>query len=203
MLAALKTAWARKRLSSPDYAHLFDGHPDEMVSVDCEITSLNVREAELLSIGAVRIRGNRVLTSESFYMLVKPERLPEGASVAVHGLRPIDVSNGVPPMEAVKALLDFIGGRPLVGYYLEYDVGVLNKYVKGLLNIGLPQQQIEVSGLYYDWKLKQNPDAYIDLRLQPMLDELEIPTLARHDALNDAITAAMILLAMRQRGAKV
>ena len=35
-------------------------------------------------------------------------------------------------MEAVKALLDFIGGRPLVGYYLEYDVGVLaNKYVKG------------------------------------------------------------------------
>ena len=87
--------------------------------------------------------------------------------------------------------------------YLEYDVGVLNKYVKGLLNIGLPQQQIEVSGLYYDWKLKQNPDAYIDLRLQPMLDELEIPTLARHDALNDAITAAMILLAMRQRGAKV
>lgn len=188
MLAALKTAWARKRLSSPDYAHLFDGHPDEMVSVDCETTSLNVREAELLSIGAVRIRGNRVLTSESFYMLVKPERLPEGASVAVHGLRPIDVS---------------IGGRPLVGYYLEYDVGVLNKYVKGLLNIGLPQQQIEVSGLYYDWKLKQNPDAYIDLRLQPMLDELEIPTLARHDALNDAITAAMILLAMRQRGAKV
>lgn len=66
MLAALKTAWARKRLSSPDYAHLFDGHPDEMVSVDCETTSLNVREAELLSIGAVRIRGNRVLTSESF-----------------------------------------------------------------------------------------------------------------------------------------
>ena len=35
-----------------------------------------MREAELLSIGAVRIRGNRVLTSESFYMLVKPERLP-------------------------------------------------------------------------------------------------------------------------------
>ena len=49
MLAALKTAWARKRLSSP-YAHLFDGHPDEMVSVDCETTSLNVREARLLSV---------------------------------------------------------------------------------------------------------------------------------------------------------
>ena len=203
MFAALKTAWARKRLSNPAYAHLFDGHPDEMVSVDCETTSLNIREAELLSIGAVRIRGNRVLTSESFYMLVKPERLPIGASVAVHGLRPIDVSNGVPPMEAVKALLDFIGGRPLVGYYLEYDVGVLNKYVKGLIGIGLPQVQTEVSGLYYDWKLKQNPDGYVDLRLQPMLDELAIPTLARHDALNDAITAAMILLAMRQRGAKV
>ena len=173
-----------------------------MVSVDCETTSLNVREAELLSIGAVRIRGNRVLTSESFYMLVKPERLPEGASVAVHGLRPIDVSNGVPPMEAVKALLDFIGGRPLVGYYLEYDVGVLNKYVKGLLNIGLPQQQIEVSGLYYDWKLKQNRMLTSTCACSQCWTSWKSP-LARHDALNDAITAAMILLAMRQRGAKV
>ena len=200
MIGALKKQWAAHRLKDPRFAMLLLEQNDELVSVDCETTSLNVREAELLSIGAVRIRGNRVLTSESFYMLVKPERLPEGASVAVHGLRPIDVSNGVPPMEAVKALLDFIGGRPLVGYYLEYDVGVLNKYVKGLLNIGLPQQQIEVSGLYYDWKLKQNPDAYIDLRLQPMLDELEIPTLARHDALNDAITAGMLYLALKKRG---
>ena len=79
---------------------------------------------------------------------------------------------------------------------------MLNKYVKGLLNIGLPQQQIEVSGLYCDWKLKQNPDAYIDLACNQCWTDWG-PTLARHDALNDAITAAMILLAMRQRGESI
>ena len=170
--------------------------------MDCETTSLDPKKAEVLSIGAVKMRGNRILTSESFYTLVKPKGILEGANVSVHGLRPMDVSQGVPPLEAVKAFLDFAGGRPLVGYYIAYDAAVLNKYVKQLIGIHLPNPKIEVSGLYYDWQLKKNPEAYIDLHLQNILDGLNIPTLARHNALNDAITAAMILLAMRQRGGK-
>ncbi len=202
MFAAMKTAWARHQLKDPSYTYLFDGHPDEYVSVDCETTSLDPKKAEVLSIGAVKMRGNRILTSESFYTLVKPKGILEGANVSVHGLRPMDVSQGVPPLEAVKAFLDFAGGRPLVGYYMAYDAAVLNKYVKQLIGIHLPNPKIEVSGLYYDWQLKKNPEAYIDLHLQNILDGLNIPTLARHNALNDAITAAMILLAMRQRGGK-
>ncbi len=199
MLAGLKQRWAKSRLTDPKWHMLFDGHDTELVSLDCETTSLNVREAEILSIGAVKIREGKVLASESFYTLVKPEKNPEHASVAIHGLRPMDVSEGVPPMEAVSQLLEFIGGRPLVGYYLEYDVAILNKYVKPIVGCNLPQKQIEVSGLYYDWMLKKNPDGYVDLRLQEILDTLNIPTLARHDALNDSITAAMIYLTMMAR----
>ncbi len=102
----------------------------------------------------------------------------------------------------MSELLEFIGGRGLLGYYLEYDVAILNKTVKPLIGCKLPQRQLEISALYYDWKIQQNVGANIDLRLQTILDELHIPTLARHDALNDAITAAMIYQAMQVRKPK-
>nr|WP_199064235.1 3'-5' exonuclease [Chromobacterium sp. ASV5] len=200
MLAALRRQWRLSRLRDPRYAHLFDEHPDELVSVDCETTSLNVAKAELLSIGAVKIRGNRILSSESLYLLVKPETPPEGDNVRIHGLRPRDVSQGMPASEAVLRLLDFAGGRPLLGYYLEYDVAVLDKYLRPLLGIGLPQRQIELSARYYDYKFRQNPGAHIDLRLACLHQDLAIPALPRHDALNDALSAAMLYQALRQRG---
>ena len=109
----------RKKLTDPHYGFLFDEHPEEWVSFDCETTSLDVKEAEILSIGAVKIRKNQVLASESFYVLVKPENPMKAANISVHGLRPKDLSDGIPVQEAVKQLLEFIGGRGLVGYYLE------------------------------------------------------------------------------------
>ncbi|MCL6263911.1 3'-5' exonuclease [Craterilacuibacter sp. RT1T] len=200
MLAALTRRWQKSRLTDPRYAGLFDAHPDEIVSVDCETTSLDVAEAELLSIGAVKIRGNRILSSESLYLLVRPEKRPDAGNVSVHGLRPRDVGEGMAPADAVFRLLDFIGGRPLVGYYLEYDMAILNKYVKGLIGCALPNRRIEISGRYYDYKLKQQPDSHVDLRLQTLVDDLKVPALPRHDALNDAITAGMLYLALKRRG---
>ncbi|KJV33573.1 DNA polymerase III subunit epsilon [Aquitalea magnusonii] len=200
MLGNLKRQWQRRMLKDPRYASLFVDDTQEVVSVDCETTSLKVQEAELLSIGAVKLRGNRILSSQSFYVLVKPTRKLESRNISIHGLRPMDVSEGLDADDAVRQLLDFIGGRPLVGYYLEYDVAVLNKYVRGITGIGLPNRQIEVSGRYYDYKFKQNPGAYIDLRLAELIADLQVPALPRHDALNDAITAGMLYLALKQRG---
>jgi DNA polymerase-3 subunit epsilon len=200
MLARLKRQWQRRQLKDPRYATLFEELDEEVVSVDCETTSLKVQEAELLSIGAVRLRGNRILSSQSFYVLVKPTRKLESRNISIHGLRPMDVSEGLDADTAVRQLLDFIGGRPLVGYYLEYDVAVLNKYVRAITGISLPNRQIEISGRYYDYKFKQNPGAYIDLRLSVLNEDLQIPALPRHDALNDAITAGMLYLSLQQRG---
>ncbi|MBM2884273.1 3'-5' exonuclease [Chromobacterium phragmitis] len=200
MLRQWHRRWLLARLRDPAWRHLFDEHPEELVSLDCETTSLDVKQAELLSIGAVKLRGNRILSSESLYLLVKPQTLPQGDNIAIHGLRRRDLNEGMEAALAVRQLLDFIGGRPLLGYYLEYDVAVLNKYVKPLLGITLPQRQIEVSAGYYDYKFRQNPGAYIDLRLAELYRDLSIPAPPRHDALNDALGVAMLYQALRQRG---
>ena len=193
----------RKRLKDPKNQALYDGHPDELVSFDCETTSLNVKEAEIISIGAVKIRGNTVLTSESFYVLVKPEGMMEATNVTIHGLRPKDLSNGIPVETAIEQFLDFVGGRPLVGYYLEYDVAMVNKFLKPMLGIQLPQKQIEVSSIYYRQEMKKKYyDTYVDMRMAPMIKKLKIPDLPRHDALNDSINVALMYLALMAREKK-
>ena len=200
MLGFLGKNWNLKKLKNRQYEFLFNEHPEEFVSFDCETTSLNVKEGEIISIGAVKIRGNIVLTSESFYIVVKPEGKMTATNVTIHGLRPKDVSNGVPINEALEQFLEFIGGRPLVGYYLEYDVAMINKYLKPMLGIKLPHKQIEVSKLYYDQEYRKNPhDGYVDLRMASIIKNLNFPDLPRHDALNDSINVALMYLTLKGR----
>ena len=45
----------------------------------------------------------------------------------------------------------------MVGYYLQFDVGMVNKYLRGLLGIELPNPMIEVSELYYERKYGDAP----------------------------------------------
>lgn len=200
MLGFLSKNWNLKKLKDHQYEFLFNEHPEEFVSFDCETTSLNVKEGEIISIGAVKIRGNTVLTSESFYIVVKPEGKMTATNVTIHGLRPKDVSNGVPINEALEQFLEFIGGRPLIGYYLEYDVAMINKYLKPMLGIKLPHKKIEVSKLYYDQEYRKNPhNGYIDLRMASIIKNLNFPDLPRHDALNDSINVALMYLTLKAR----
>ncbi len=95
MLKALQQQWAKRKLRDPRWEILFQADDEEWVSVDCETTSLNIAEAEILSIGAVKVRGNRILSSESFYRVVKPSINSDAVIVSIHGLRPFDVSQGI------------------------------------------------------------------------------------------------------------
>ena len=200
MLQRFLRARERKRLNQPEYDVLYQEHADEIVSFDCETTSLDVKEAEIISIGAVKIRGNTILTSESFYVIVKPEGMLQAANVTVHGLRPKDLSNGIPVQDAIRQLLAFVGGRPLLGYYLEYDVAMINKFLQPMLGIKLPQKQIEVSSLYARQEAKYNYyDNYVDLRMASIIKKLQIPDLPRHDALNDAINVAVMYLTLQAK----
>ena len=200
MLQRFLRARERKRLNNPEYDVLYQEHADEIVSIDCETTSLDVKEAEIISIGAVKIRGNTILTSESFYVIVKPEGMLQAANVTVHGLRPKDLSNGIPVQDAIRQLLAFVGGRPLLGYYLEYDVAMINKFLQPMLGIKLPQKQIEVSSLYARQEAKYNYyDNYVDLRMASIIKKLQIPDLPRHDALNDAINVAVMYLTLQAK----
>lgn len=194
MIRQLKIWYWQRQLRDPAFAFLCAPAPvNEWVCIDCETTSLNPKQAEILSIAAVMIRGNTILKSSSKQWLVKPSGRIDPKTIPIHGLRQQDVAHGLTLHEALAQLLHFIGSRPIVGYYLEFDLAVINRQLKPWLGIHLPNANIDVSGLYYDKKVSAyRPE--VDLSLMTILQELELPVLPRHDPMNDALTAAMIFL---------
>jgi DNA polymerase-3 subunit epsilon len=194
--------WLLYHLADPHFSFMYDAPPEgEWVALDCETTGLDVHRDQIISIGAVRIVGNRLLTSQRLELLVRPERKLKKESVRVHQLREQDVAHGLDPEQAMRRLLAFIGARPLVGYYLEFDVAMLNREIWPLLGVRLPQPKIEVSSMYYDWKNRQLPaherGGSIDLRFATMMKALELPTRNAHDALNDAVMAGLAFVKLR------
>ena len=203
-LDAVRRGWLLYHLVDAHFAFMYDAPPaDEWVALDCETTGLDVRRDQIISIGAVRIVGNRLLTSQRLELLVRPERALNVASMRVHRLRERDVANGLDPAQAMRRLLDFIGSRPLVGYYLEFDVAMLNREIWPLLGVRLPQPKIEVSAMYYDFKNRQRPaherGGTIDLRFATMMNDLALPLREAHDALNDAVMAGLAFVKLRNR----
>ncbi|MDR3454547.1 MAG: 3'-5' exonuclease [Rhodoferax sp.] len=201
----MRREWRLNHLRDPAYRFMFDPPPpNEWVALDCETTGLNVRSDKIISVGAVRIVGNRIMTSERLALLVRPDKGIAAESVRIHRLRERDVAQGLPIAEAMAQLMHFIGSRPLVGYYLEFDVAMLNRAIRPLLGVGLPQPRIEVSALYYDYKFKQLPpyqqqvNADIDLRFATLMDDLGLPQREAHDAVNDAVMAALAFIKLRQ-----
>jgi DNA polymerase-3 subunit epsilon len=201
---AFKRSRQQRRLQGTEWSFLLDPPPArEWVALDCETTGLNTRSDDIISIGAVRIRERRILTSERLELLIKPEKRVSPESIRVHRLRQQDVEAGLPAPEAMRQLLRFIGSRPLVGYYLEFDAAMINRAVRPLLGMGLPQPRIEVSQLYYDYKFRQLPlyqqhdQADIDLRFATIMADLGLPTREAHDALNDAVMAALAFIRLR------
>lgn len=204
LIDRLRRGWQQRQLRDSEWRFLVDSPPPgEWVALDCETTGLNPRSDEIIAIGAVRIVGNRVLTSERLELLVRPEHGVSAESIRVHRLREQDVQDGVPAEEAMRRLLHFIGARPLVGYYLEFDVAMINRTLKRTLGLTLPQEKIEVSRLYYDHVFQQLPphkqqeNTEIDLRFATIMDALGLPTREAHDALNDAVMAALAFIKLR------
>jgi DNA polymerase-3 subunit epsilon len=193
-VSAISRQWRLRQLRDPKFAFLLDPPPpDQWVAIDCETTGLNTRTDEIVSIGAVRIEGSRILTSERLELLVRPHQLSER-----------DVAQGLSLADAIKKLLYFMGGRPMVGYYLNFDVAMLNRTVQPMLGWPLPQEQIDVSALYYEYKFKQlapyqqNDSAVIDLHFVTMMRDLELPVFESHNALDEAVMAAMAFVKLRR-----
>ncbi len=204
MLLGLKRRLYLHFLRDPAYRFLFEPPPrGEKVSIDCETTGLNTRTDDIVAVAAIRIRDNRILTSERFEAFVKPKARLNPDAIKVHGLREQDVAGGLPIEETLPDLLRFIGSRPLVGFYLEFDVAMLNRHVRRLLGIELPNAQIEVSGTYYERKYSDAPPGVeVDLRFMSILRDLGLPALGQHDAYSDALMTAMMYLTLEDLKAR-
>ena len=188
----------RKRLKNSKFAFLFDTPvDDEFVVIDTETTGLNVSKDEILSIGAIKIKNNKILTSKTFEVYLKPSRNIDTKSIEIHGIRLCDLESAKEPALAIEEFFFFFVSTTVVGYYLEFDIAMLNKYIKPLIGVGLPNETLEVSELYFEKTIETIPQGNIDLRFDTILKNCSIPNMGAHNAVNDAIMTAMIFLKLK------
>jgi polyribonucleotide nucleotidyltransferase len=93
----------------------------ELVVVDVETTGTDAKMADLVEIGAARIKGGKV--TDRWSTLVNPGRPIVGQQL--HGLTDKDVAKAPKPADAVKQLLKFAGEATLVGHNVGFDLAFL------------------------------------------------------------------------------
>lgn len=200
MFRKIKNYFNKKNLKEKKYSYLFDeAKNDEFVCFDCETTGLSVEKDDIISIGAVIIKENTIIASKKFVKFVKPKTKLQAEAIKVHHIRECDLEEAEEIDEVIEEFLDFIGNRKLVGYFLEFDIAMINKYLKPKLGIKLPNIAYEVSAIYHDYKIEKIPQSNIDLRFDTIMKDLQIPILGKHDAYNDAIMTSMMFIKLKNQ----
>ena len=94
--------WRDKRLSEIPF-----------LSIDLELTSMNLADAKILSIGWVEGKGNQIQLQSCFYQLVST-RAPLHQSPVIHGLTADDIAQGEPVREVLEKLKRYAQSLSLI-----------------------------------------------------------------------------------------
>ncbi len=114
---------------------------EEFVIFDIETLGLNSHKNEIIEIGAVKIKGGRII--DRFSQLINPEKkvplkISEITSITdsmLEGQPKIDV--------AIKDFFDFIGDATLVAHNAPFDMGFIKRDIKKYLGVDLRNSVID------------------------------------------------------------
>ncbi len=172
----------------------------EFVVIDTELTGLNPRRDEIVSIGAVKIKEMRIKLGETFHTYVKPKgELPKDSTL-IHRITPQALESAPKIEEIFEELTIFLNKCLIVGHYIGLDMGFINRAAKEILGGKLHNPCIDTLRLaqVYQEKLWENYYDQFNYSISYSLNDLarhhNLPEFPAHDALQDAIQAAYLFL---------
>jgi DNA polymerase-3 subunit epsilon len=195
--AAAEYRYARRRtLGAQDWSEPI--RTMTFTAIDCEMTGLDPGRDEILSIGAVRIRGGRVTLAERYYQVFKPiEAVSPKEVILIHGLGPDEVSRGVPLAEAIDRLLAFVGESVVIGHFVAHDLRFLNAALAARGQRPLANPALDTRLLYGWTRRRGSPGAgqgFESTSLEALAGELDLPRYPAHHAFYDALTTGLAFL---------
>jgi len=100
------------------------------VVFDTELTGLDKKKDEIISIGAVTIENQHLDLSRSFHEYIRPDRIEEiSEAVFVHRITPAVLQHARPAEEVLCDFIEFCGKSLLVGHFVGLDMAFLNRTV--------------------------------------------------------------------------
>ncbi len=121
MLPGTPAAVAEKYFSLPKRAaeQDFGLLEDDVVVLDTETTGLSFKDCTLIEISAARLRGREIV--DRFETFVHPGRPIPPEITKLTSITDLDVMDAPNAKEAVAALVDFVGGSPVLAHNATFD----------------------------------------------------------------------------------
>lgn len=195
----------RRRVAGTRHAALFEPWVGggACVSIDLETTGLDASRDAVLSLAAVPVEGHVVRLSQALSLTVRGATDFRIEAMRHHRLRPGDIAGGAGLRDAVDALLDVIGNRPILGYAAAFDLAMLDRIVRSIHGFRLPNRVIELRDVHAAaWRRRHPEQPDPDLRYEAVMRAAGVPVLGRHSALGDAVTTAMAWIALTRGQAR-
>lgn len=212
MAARFKNLWLRCRMSRKKMDRAarmnlaaLDGislssavRSNRYVVFDLEMTGLDRKRDEIVSIGAFRVNEGRIRLDDVFDRLVNPGMAIPSESVKIHGIVPDMVAGSSPAQDALKEFLAFVDGDILVAHHAGHDIHFINRLMRRAYGFAI--QNLVLDTMLLCRRIALPPHAYpfgIDLNdVEYSLDGIArlygIEIHQRHTALGDALATAMI-----------
>lgn len=160
----------------------------EMVVFDLETTGFNPNNGdEIISFGAVVVRGGELIEEESFYSLVNPKRNVPKAIVELTGITNEMVKAAPDLMKVLHDFMVFVGRRPLLAHAAGHDKQFLNAALWRTSKINLNHRVLDTM-MIAKW-LEPSRESY---GLDELLYSCCIPITERHHALQDSMMTARL-----------
>ena len=172
----------------------------DFVVCDTELTGLNRRKDEIISIGAVRIVNLQIELSQSFHRYIRPENINPNQATLVHRITPQRLEQAPPIAEVLPDFVDFLGNGLLVGHFVGIDMHFLSKATRKTMGGLLSNPSVDTLRLARGYKESRCTDFYgncdqsASYNLDLLTEEFKLPKFKPHDALEDALQTAYLFL---------
>lgn len=160
--------------------------------LDCEMSGLNLKNCQLLSIGWVMIEHGRIVNSSARHQLIHADR-GAGDSSRIHGLLDSSLAGATSAASVLMLLIKQMQGAVLVFHHASLDIGFLQKAV--IENFRCPLLFSYVDTMDIEKRRIHLQGKTMGLRLSQCRDRYGLTSSQQHNALADAQATAELLLA--------
>jgi DNA polymerase-3 subunit epsilon len=171
--------------------------------VDAEMSSLDVSQGELLSVGWVVVDRGGIDLGTARHYLIKAQN-SVGQSATIHNLRDCELSDAASGEQVLAHFLDAAAGRVLVFHNAALDMAFLNRVSRQTYSAPILLPAVDtLLQEEAQFRRREQPIKAGDLRLHACRERYGLPPYQGHNALLDALATAELLLAMaahRSRG---
>lgn len=199
--SAQHMAFIRSVMKEQRKNSLYDVHLDtiEAVVFDLETTGFSPYNGdEILSFGAVRVTGQKVMEEDLFYTLVNPKRNVPDIIVELTGITNEMASVAPGLIDGLRRFLEFVQNGILIAHGSGHDKHFLNSALWKTSKTSLNHRLLDTM-MIAKW-LHPKRESY---DLDSLLDMYEIEVTQRHHALEDSLMTAKLwvkmLSAIRER----